>query len=142
MNNNFKKSIKTGVFLGLNSLFLFGLGCTEQEVPVPEKQETQVAETKNSKRPENQTHCLVVKKGFVGKDGEPTMSNELYLRCSVQDYFIKFCESEVSSKEVMLYLNDGITIEMEVREGDWDACTDFPTQSRIGTYAVIKKIFK
>ena len=141
MNNNIKKSIKTAIFLGLNSLFIFGLGCTEQEVPVLEKQETQVVETQKTKRPENQTHCLVVKKGFVGIDGEPTMANELYLRCSVQDYFIKFCESEVSSKEVLLYLNDGITVEMEVQEGDWDTCAGFPTKDRIGTYAVIKKIF-
>jgi hypothetical protein len=142
MNNKIKKSIKTGVFLGLNSMFIFGSGCTEQEVPVPPKQEKKVVEIKKTKRPDNQTHCLVVKKGYVGEDGEPTMANELYLRCSVQDYFIKFCESEVSSKEVVLYLNDGITVEMEVREGDWDACSDFPTQDRIGSYSVIKKIFK
>ena len=142
MNNNIKKSTITAVFLGLNSLFIFGLGCTEQEVPVLEKQETQMEETQKTTRPKNQTHCLVVKKGFVGIDGDPTMSNELYLRCSIQDYFIKFCESEVSSKEVILYLNDGITVEMEVREGDWDTCTDLPTQSRIGTYAVIKKVFE
>ena len=141
MNNNIKNAIKIGALLGLNGMFVFGLGCTKKEAEVPQLQEEQV-DMKKTKTPSNQTHCQVVEKIFVGKDGEPTKQNELYLRCSVQDYFIKFCESEVSNKDVAGYLDGGITVEMEVRDGAWDTCDGLPIQSRVGTYVVIKKIFK
>lgn len=88
------------------------------------------------------TSCQIVEKIFRNKAGKVLGDTELYLRCSVQDYFIKFCESEVSKEEISKYINSGVTVEMEVRDGEWDSCPaqTFPVQSRVGVYVVIKKI--
>lgn len=88
--------------------------------------------------------CQVVSKAFIKKNGQPADREELYLRCSVQDYFIKFCESEVSKEALTPFIDEGISVEMEVREGEWDICPDDPPQmqSRIGRYAVILKILE
>ena len=97
---------------------------------------------KGSQGASQYTSCLVVEKGFRKKNGKTSGHTELYLRCSIQDYFIKFCESQVSKDEVLRYLNRGIEVEMEVLEGEWDSCPDdkYPVQSRVGYYAIIKKI--
>lgn len=87
------------------------------------------------------TSCLLVEKAFVKKNGEPTDHKEIYLRCSVQDYYIKLCESKVTKKELEKYLDKGISVRMEIKEGSWDICEGDPVmQSRIGTYAVILSI--
>ncbi len=94
--------------------------------------------------PSEYTRCQVVEKPFVNKIGEPSEVKELYLRCSVADYYIKFCESTVSRKDLEPYLNKGIQVKMEIREGSWDICPEDSefAQSRIGQYVVIKEIRK
>ena len=80
-------------------------------------------------------------KPFVIKNGVETDQMELYLRCSIQDYFIKLCESNVAREDLELYLNKGITVEMEIVDGEWDRCPGDPVvQSRIGKYVTIKSI--
>lgn len=88
------------------------------------------------------TSCQLVEKPFVKKNGEVADFKELYLRCSIQDYYIKLCESDVTKEDLMPYLNSGITVEMEIKEGNWDICPDelLHIQSRGGTYVVIKSI--
>jgi len=87
--------------------------------------------------------CQVVEKAFVNKGGKPSDFKELFLRCSIQDYYIKFCESKVSLKKMKKYLDKGLTVTYEVKEGKWDICKDNPEMhSRIGTYAVVIKIKK
>lgn len=88
--------------------------------------------------------CQLIEKEFINKGGKVQEYKELYLRCSVQDYFIKFCESNVTSMELEPYLNSGITVKMEIREGRWDHCEGDPdyAQSRIGKYVVILAIEK
>ena len=90
------------------------------------------------------TSCLVIEKPFVQKNGKVSKYKEIYFRCSVQDYFIKFCESEVTKKQMKKYINKGISVVMEIREGSWDICEDSPQemQSRIGKYVVIHSIEK
>jgi hypothetical protein len=87
-------------------------------------------------------NCQVIEKEFVNKGGKISDYNELYLSCSVQDYFIKFCESSVTKKELEPYINKGITVEIEIREGRWDNCSTNldQVQSRTGTYIIIKAI--
>ena len=95
------------------------------------------------KNPNNPyTNCLLIEKSFQNKIGKTGDFKELYLRCSVQDYFIKLCESKVTRSELLKYLNQGISVSMEIRQGDWDICPGdtMPIQSRIGSYAVIHKI--
>ena len=48
----------------------------------------------------NSTTCQLIEKEFMNKIGKSTGVKEFYLRCSIQDYFIKFCESDVTSKEL------------------------------------------
>lgn len=87
-------------------------------------------------------NCQVVTKPFINKIGKTTEHKELYLRCSIQDYFIKLCESDVAEDEIRAFIDKGISVEAEIVEGNWDICPDDPdhTQSRTGKYVVIKKI--
>ncbi|PJB15164.1 MAG: hypothetical protein CO118_04765 [Flavobacteriales bacterium CG_4_9_14_3_um_filter_32_8] len=90
------------------------------------------------------TSCELIEKGFTNKAGKIEARKELYLRCSIQDYFIKICEGNVTYEELKPYLNSGITVKMEIREGMWDHCEENSayTQSRTGTYVIIKSIEK
>jgi hypothetical protein len=101
--------------------------------------------TSNSKKLNSKTtSCLLIQKSFTNKGGYTTEHKEYYLRCSIQDYFIKICESNVTSEELKPFLNNGIEVEMEIQEGFLDNCNTSleQTQSRAGTYAIIKKIIK
>jgi hypothetical protein len=90
------------------------------------------------------TSCQVVEKSFLGKSRKSTGRKELYLRCSIQDYFIKFSESAVSKEDVLPYLNRVITVKMTVEIGEWDSCANdlHDMQSRVGNYVVIHKIIE
>ena len=89
----------------------------------------------------------IVKKRFENKIGIFSDFEELYLQRSIQDYFIKFCESKVNRIELENYLNthggilNMLTLEVEFRDGDWDACAgDQNKQSRTGMYVIIHNI--
>lgn len=98
----------------------------------------------NEKKASEYTSCQLVEKEFVNKGGKITEYKELYLRCSIQDYFIKICEGKITLKELEKYIDKGITVEMEIKDGLWDHCSDVPAyaQSRMGTYVVIHKIIE
>ncbi len=91
---------------------------------------------------------LLVEKKFEKKNGQFTDFSEMYFRLSVDDYFIKFCESEVNKSELNKYLSEDlnikpITLEIEYRKGNWDICDDnSDAQSRVGRYVVIHRIVK
>ena len=73
---------------------------------------------------------------------------EYYVRRSIQDYFIKFCESSISEEDLRTNLATidspikALTIEVEFRNGSWDICDDEGeiAQSRIGKYIIIHQI--
>jgi hypothetical protein len=90
------------------------------------------------------TTCVLVEKSFVNKGGKMSDFKELYLQCSIQDYFIKICAGEVTAKELRKHLNQGITVDMEIKDGMWDHCSSDLSyaQSRMGTYVVIHKIIE
>ena len=98
--------------------------------------------TMNKSNSKPGTACVLIEKTSFSKRGTALDSGELYLRCSIQDYFIKFCESNVTKEELLPFRNQGITVEMEVRNGEWDRCPNSQqeVQSRIGAYAVIHKL--
>lgn len=85
------------------------------------------------------SHCQLIEKHFVNKAAKMQEWTELYLRCSMDDYFIKFCESNVSAKELRPYVGEGIAVKMEIRQGLWDHCNENPAyaQSRGGPYAIL-----
>lgn len=89
----------------------------------------------------------VVLKSFIKKNGQATDKQEYYLRRSIQDYFIKFCESQVSREDLDLHLSqlDGFIktakLEVEFRDGAWDICEEEEMlQSRMGAYVIIHRI--
>ena len=91
----------------------------------------------------------IVKKGFVKKNGVVMDYKEYYIQGSVQDYFIKFCESDITSKELKEQLNKidseikTLILEVEFREGNWDICYDTENlESRVGEYIVIHRIIE
>ena len=85
---------------------------------------------------------ILVEHPFSSKNGETSEIMELYLRCSVQDYFIKFCESSVTSDQLKPFLNKSVALEIEMKDGEWDNCLteDVHVQSRIGKYLAVKGI--
>ncbi len=85
---------------------------------------------------------ILVEHPFTSKNGETSEIMELYLRCSVQDYFIKFCESAVTHDQLKPFLNKSVTLEIEMKDGEWDNCLteDLHVQSRTGKYLAVKSI--
>ncbi|MEM7373305.1 MAG: hypothetical protein AAF587_32065 [Bacteroidota bacterium] len=98
----------------------------------------------------DQTYVIsapIVEKRFVKKNGQAIDRKELYIQRSIQDYFIKFCESAVSREELEQELAkiDGLiktlTVEVEFRDGAWDICDEQDQQqSRMGKYVIVHKI--
>lgn len=89
----------------------------------------------------------LVLKSFVKKNSQPTDLKEWYIQRSIQDYFIKFCESPVNRQELEDYLSktgnplNVATLEVEFRKGNWDICDDNELmQSRVGEYVIIHRI--
>lgn len=91
----------------------------------------------------------IVEKSFVNKAGKVSDKKEFYIRRSIQDYFIKFCESEVSAEELRTAWEKEtgfiktLRMEVEFRKGNWDDCGEEAeeVQSRMGEYAVLHKLF-
>lgn len=88
------------------------------------------------------TTCQLIQKNVINKGGKIQEYSDYYLRCSIQDYPVKLCESSVTGEQLHPYLNQGITVRMEIKEGMLDHCDDNPAyaQSRTGRYAVILEI--
>lgn len=90
----------------------------------------------------------IVEHEFESKNGKITGQKELYLRRSVQDYFIKFCESQVTEEEIRKELDKqtgqfkSLTLEVEFKNGMWDSCSDELVQSRTGEYVIIHRIVR
>ena len=116
------------------------------------KEKTSQQNNVSDKKPAENSYLItapIVKKQFVNKAGRTTDHVEYYIQQSIQDYFIKFCESNVSIKELNEKLENiegdikALQLEVEMREGDWDICDgNHEIQSRIGEYMVILKILE
>lgn len=91
----------------------------------------------------------IVIKDFVKKNGKASQNKEIYVERSIQDYFIKFCESKISREEFDDHISKiigeikTVTIEIEFRDGYWDICDgDNMQQSRTGEYVIIHRVIK
>lgn len=84
----------------------------------------------------------LVTKAFVKKNGEVTDQQELYLRLGMGDYFIKFSESSVTREQLLPLVNEVISAEGQIRNGNWDIGPNDPEMaaSRVGDYFVITKL--
>lgn len=94
---------------------------------------------------------LIVQKPFVNKAGKASDFKEMYFRLSVQDYFIKFCESKITKADLQAHLDSlpesgllgdkAVSLEIEIKNGEWDNCEEeYPVQSRVGDYVVVYRI--
>lgn len=91
----------------------------------------------------------IVSKNFVMKNGKATEHSEYYVQRSIQDYFIKFCEGNVTVAELEKHLKKqtgeikSLTLEIEIKDGMWDSCdNENLVQSRTGPYIVIYRILE
>ena len=125
---------------------LFALSCNE-----PTTNQLGKEKTKDQTTSDNRVivSAPIVLKSFIKKNGEATGQMEMYLQRSIQDYYIKFCESNVSRSEIEAYLNEmdslikTVTVEVEFLNGSWDICDENELQqSRIGDYVTIHRLIK
>ena len=80
----------------------------------------------------------------------PTLINKYfvpaYQQRSIQDYYIKFCRSKITKKDLENKLSniEGeikiVELEVKFRNGTWDICDTILSQSRIGPYVIIHRI--
>ncbi|MEM0968308.1 MAG: hypothetical protein AAF191_10860 [Verrucomicrobiota bacterium] len=97
------------------------------------------------KRPETSNRGVpiytghLVEKPFMNKAGKVFEHSELYLRLSMGDYFIKFTESNVTRDELLPHRNKVISVEGEIRDGEWDSAPgeEGLVQSRVGDYLAV-----
>ncbi len=81
----------------------------------------------------------VIEKTGLNKAGKPLANDDLYLRLSMGDFFIKFCESSISREDLKDKVDQYITVIGELKKGEWDSCPgdSQPVQSRVGEYFII-----
>lgn len=91
----------------------------------------------------------IVEVSMKMKNSKISSHTDYYVRRSVQDYFIKFCDGFVSKRELEyeMTMKDGVSepleLEVEIKDGLWDSCDpDEIVQSRTGKYIVIHRIIR
>ncbi len=142
---NFTYKVKSIFFLHL-CLLLVHPSCHAQNSSPMEKKKTEDASSADERKI---ITAPIVLKSFIKKNGEPADFKEMYVQRSIKDYFIKFCESQVTRKELEDHLAaigspiKTVTLEVSFREGEWDVCEENELmQSRIGEYVIVHRIVK
>ena len=107
---------------------------------------TKVKHSENQSKSQKTITAPIVEKHFYNKVGEKMDQTEYYIQQSIQDYFIKFCESKVTREDLETALSKiespikTLTVKVEFREGLWDSCGENEVQSLIGKYVVLHGI--
>jgi len=131
--------------LAASMICFFLLSCAKQNKMVMAGNKTEDELTRNGKKI---ITAPVVAKNFIKKNGQSASHTEMYIQRSIQDYFIKFCESKITREDLEKHLSGKgfiktATLEVEFREGSWDICdNNLEQQSRIGEYVVIHRIIE
>lgn len=134
-------------------LFLCSISCKtiSPQTQAPQTDKTMHNKTKDFSSGDN-TYIIsapISEKYFYTKNGVRTDKKEYYIQRSIQDYFIKFCESKVSKEDLQEAWDKeegfmkALKLEVEFRKGEWDNCgnQEPAPQSRLGDYVVVHKIF-
>ena len=92
----------------------------------------------------NTYKCLLIEKELIDEQNNSKQYKALYLRCSVQDYFIQICEGRVTQEQLKPYINKGIEVELQIKQGMIAPCFGNidPTEKIIQNYVVINKLIK
>ena len=100
-----------------------------------------------NKKTDGILRCEIILKAYENKNGKIIREvQEYYLRCSADDYFIKFCECKVSKDDIIAHFNsqkliNPIAVKAKILSGEWDSCdTTERVQSRTGKYVQILEI--
>lgn len=128
-------------------MFLIASACKPQQVQT--KMEPHKKSTNSSADNRYILNAIIVKKQGYNKAGKALEQQDYYIRMSVQDYFIKFCESNINKATLEKALEPQadafqtiIKLEISYEDGLWDACDNHEVQSRIGPYVVIHRIME
>lgn len=138
--------LHTKLFCALGLLLVFS--CQQGPTNTSTMSSNKVPDEKSS----DSTYIIsvpVVAKPFYKKNNVKTDFNEYYLQRSIQDYFIKFCEGNVSREDLETALSqiEGeikvLKLEVAFKKGLWDVCDgNLEQQSRVGDYVILLKIMK
>lgn len=131
----------TNLSFVLFALIYLCYSCKNAHVSAAPTQKRSMEKTVNTTN-KNQMTGHIVEKSFHTKMGKNTGKKELYFRASIQDYYIKFCESDITPKELAPFIDKAVTVEANIKNGSLDICEEdeINKQSRIGDYMVIKSI--
>lgn len=143
-------------------ILFFVLSChpiSSNTTPMDDKKKTNKTLSKNKTPQTSESGKTIltgpiIRKKFQKKNGKYSDKEELYLRASVQDYFIKFCSSHVKKEALESYLKETklpdvmgdkvVSLEVEiVRDGFLDICDfslDQMPQSRKGDFINVSRI--
>lgn len=121
--------------------FVFTLNaCKEEATPEPPKIKNRRMEKKNTGHYTGQ----ILEKSFINKVGKAGGRKDLYIRLSMGDYFIKFCESSILQKDLAGKVDSYITFKGDIKDGEWDSCPGdtHAVQSRTGPYITVKELLE
>jgi hypothetical protein len=134
------KTVFTGIF---GTLIIFLIGNSSCSIRYPYTKQPM-----NKTQLESRSSLEFVSKISNDAKGEKSIDEEWYVRLSVQDYFIKWCECGVTQKEVekLLAKQTGmiktLEVDFEIKSGDWDNCDpNVIATSRTGKYVIINNVY-
>ena len=142
IQGSFNKTFFISMLMGL--LLTACESSTKQSTMIPKNKKPD-QQTENNRRI---ISAPIVKSSFVKKNGEVADIKEYYISRSIQNYFIKFCESSVTKKDILEALEEKtgliktLTLEVEFRDGEWDRCGEEEVESRIGEYVIVLRIIQ
>lgn len=126
-------------------IFLLGLtlGVVPQAQSIGEALQKQVLPVQ--KTPEGTIEMIsgeIVRLPFINKMGVSSKdAADFYLRASIQDYFIKFCESKITREMLQKFEDKAVTLEVIKKNGNWDSCgVGHDEQSRTGLYVQVVRV--
>lgn len=127
--------------LGVIAVFIIGNSSCSTRYPYTKQ-------PMNKTQLESRSSLEFISKVSKNMKGETTTQEEWYVRMSVQDYFIKWCECGVKQEviENLLSKQTGmiktLEVDFEIKSGDWDNCDpNVIATSRTGSYVVINKVY-
>ncbi len=131
------------LFLLTSVILSISFSCSNQKIDEDNSEKNGTSMTKSPQDPDKFVITgHILEKEFIIKNGVSSGIMELYFRASIQDYFIKFCESKITKEDLEPFVNKVISAHVEIKNGNWDICPDDPQemQSRVGPYIIIKEI--
>lgn len=93
--------------------------------------------------------CEIIALPYINKANKiDERISDYYLRCSVDDYFIKFCEWKANKEQIIAHykpnkITNPIAVKANIVFGEWDNCdSTVIAQSRVEKYVQIVEIVK